>query len=123
MCTSSTAVAAPIAAGPGVGPRADQDEHRTQPLAARGQRRPRLLGEPVAARGDELAEPVLDRGHPARQPGLGGVEDPGDRGRDGSSVHRPRNATGAGRSTRATGRSYSGREPEWIAMIPPASTV
>ena len=63
-------------------PGAEQDEHRAQPLAARGERRPRLGAEGAAVASDQPGKAPLDRAHAARQPGFGRVEDHGHGGWD-----------------------------------------
>ena len=104
MWTSSIAVAARTDGGATGLAGAEQDQHRPQPLAARRQRRRRVLAEALAVAADRLPQALLDLSQPRRQPAARGVED---------RRHRRRHG-------RAPGHSLL---PLWIAMIPPASTV
>ena len=83
---------------------------RAGPAADAGACLPRP-GSPSASAAEQLAVPaallaqqLLDLAQPRRQPAARGVEDRGDRRRNGRAAGHP-------------------RTPLWIAMIPPASTV
>ena len=71
----------------GLGPRAEQHEHRAQALAAGLERRARVAAELVAVALDQLAEPLLDRRHQGGEPGLGLVHHLGDGRRHCGAVH------------------------------------
>ncbi len=58
-----------------LGPGAEQDQHRPQPLAARGEGRGGVLAERLAVAADRLAQQLLHLAEPRRQPAAGGVED------------------------------------------------
>ena len=66
MWTSSIAVAARIASPAGAAAGAEEDEQRPHPLAASGQRLPRVATDASRPARDGLAEPALDLGHPRR---------------------------------------------------------
>ena len=110
MWTSSTAVAARIAPSPAPGPAQSRTSIGRSRLPPAASVAPASAAELAAVASDQRGEALLDRGHPPRQPGLGRVEDRGHRGRD------------AERFTIGP-LAQAGRAPEWIAMIPPASTV
>ena len=59
----------------------EEDEHRPQPLASRGDRRQRLLGQRAVGPRRGRGEQLLDAGQPPGQRGPGGVEDRVDLGR------------------------------------------
>ena len=110
MWTSSIAVAARIAPSPRLGPGAEQHQHRAQALAPGGERRPRVGAQRLAVALDELARAA------PRPP-------PSGRAARRSAASRT-TVTGGGteRFTRLVHAAFGARPPEWIAMIPPASS-
>ena len=104
MWTSSIAAAARTAASPPSAPaqsRTSSGRSRLPPAASVA-----VASSPseLAVAGASLAQRLLHLAQPGRQPAARGVEDRGDRRRDGRGAGHP-------------------RTPLWIAMIPPASTV
>ena len=87
-----------------VHPGAEQDQQRSQALAAGRQRRAGVSGEDLAVALGLFAEQVLDLAQASRQPGTRGVEHRRDRGRDGRWSGHP-------------------AMPVWMVTIPPARIV
>ena len=104
MWTSSTAAAARTAAGAAVGPGAEQDEQRPQPLPPAASVAPAAASSSSPWPASLLAQQLLDLAEAGRQPAARGVEDRGDRRRDGRAAGHP-------------------AMPVWIVTMPPARIV
>ena len=102
----------------GLGPRAEQHQHRAQALAAGLERRARVAAELVAVALDQLAQPLLDRRHQGGEPGLGLVHHLGDGRRHCGAVHGMSEPTGSclwGRLAPSRARTWDETRAGWHA--------
>ena len=102
--------------------RGEDDQQRAQPLAARGDRRSRVLGEHRAVAGGDLAQQLLDPVQQRQDVRPAGVDD----GRDRPALdcgRRARAAVAHGSGCvplRDVRIGAAGLTPTCVAMIPPA---
>ncbi len=89
MWTSSTAVGGADRFAVAVGPGAEEDQHRPQPLTAGVEGRDGVRSQSLAEVPNRPPQQLLDLAEARRQPAAGGVEDRRHRGRDrGRAGHR-----------------------------------